>query len=113
MIRLSGASEAEVEIVYTGVRPGEKLFEELSLDAEDLDKTRHDKIFIGKNDASDLALLYGHFDELLEAARTGDDVVVRSVLKRVVPKYAWDGDDNVVPLRRSSDRKFSVTPISD
>ncbi|HEV7644897.1 MAG TPA: nucleoside-diphosphate sugar epimerase/dehydratase [Pyrinomonadaceae bacterium] len=49
MIRLSGLLPYEdVDIVFTGVRPGEKLFEELELTGENLVKTRHPKIFIGK-----------------------------------------------------------------
>ena len=49
MIRLSGFKpHDDIAITYTGIRPGEKLFEELSTDAEHADKTRHARIFIGK-----------------------------------------------------------------
>ncbi len=48
LIRLSGFSEEEIPIVYTGVRPGEKLFEELSTRGENMNRTRHPKIFIGR-----------------------------------------------------------------
>jgi FlaA1/EpsC-like NDP-sugar epimerase len=49
MIRLSGLVPYEdIDIVFTGVRKGEKLFEELEITGEDLDKTNHPKIFIGK-----------------------------------------------------------------
>jgi FlaA1/EpsC-like NDP-sugar epimerase len=49
MIRLSGLTPYEdVDIVFTGVRKGEKLFEELEITGENLDKTNHPKIFIGK-----------------------------------------------------------------
>lgn len=48
-ITLSGLKPYEdIEIVFTGIRPGEKLFEELQTDAESVAKTRHPKIFIGK-----------------------------------------------------------------
>lgn len=47
IIRLSGLSEKEVEIVETGIRPGEKLYEELLLDKERQDKQVYEKIFIG------------------------------------------------------------------
>jgi FlaA1/EpsC-like NDP-sugar epimerase len=48
LIRLSGFTEDEIHIEFTGIRPGEKLFEELSTKSEDLDRTRHPKIFIGR-----------------------------------------------------------------
>jgi FlaA1/EpsC-like NDP-sugar epimerase len=48
LIRLSGFSEEEIPIVFTGVRPGEKLFEELSTKGENMSRTHHPKIFIGR-----------------------------------------------------------------
>ena len=109
MIRLSGLREDEIEIVYSGIRPGEKLFEELALDAEDVDKTRHDKIFIGRNDASDLTLLREHIESLIGAASEGDDAAVRTGLKLIVPRYTG-GADNVVSLTAS--RRAAATPIA-
>jgi FlaA1/EpsC-like NDP-sugar epimerase len=49
MIRLSGLKPyQDIDIVYTGLRPGEKLFEELELKGEAINKTRHPKIFVGR-----------------------------------------------------------------
>lgn len=47
MVRLSGYSEDEIEIVETGIRPGEKLYEELLLDKERNDEEVYEKIFVG------------------------------------------------------------------
>ncbi len=47
MIRLSGCSEDEIEIIETGIRPGEKLYEELLLDKERNDEAVYEKIFVG------------------------------------------------------------------
>lgn len=47
MIRLSGYSEDEIEIIETGIRPGEKLYEELLLDKERNDEAVYEKIFVG------------------------------------------------------------------
>jgi len=50
MIELSGHRwSGEIGVVFTGVRPGEKLFEELQYSGESIDKTRHPKIYIGKD----------------------------------------------------------------
>ena len=59
MIRLSGLEpDVDIQIVYTGLRPGEKLFEELLMSEEGLTKTANDLIFVGHpNDFSDEALL--------------------------------------------------------
>src|SRR5215471_16166195 len=49
LITLSGLTpDEDIEIQFTGLRPGEKLFEELSVDAEHADTTRHPKIFVGR-----------------------------------------------------------------
>jgi len=47
MIRLSGYSEDDIEIIETGIRPGEKLYEELLLDKERNEEKVFDKIFVG------------------------------------------------------------------
>jgi FlaA1/EpsC-like NDP-sugar epimerase len=87
MIRLSELSEDDVRIVYTGLRPGEKLFEELLADDEHTRPTPHPKLRIAK--ARD-----GHtrewLDELLEwlgQDRVSADSEVRRDLKRWVPEF--------------------------
>jgi len=92
MIRLSGLTPYEdIDIVFTGVRKGEKLFEELEITGENLDRTNHPKIFIGKiaeyqNDEveqivnrfraavvdSDEATIRQLFNEVLPEARIGE-----------------------------------------
>lgn len=99
MIRLSGRTEEEVGIVYSGTRPGEKLFEELSLDEENFDKTRHEKIFVGRTASSDLEQYYHHVDALIECARHDDDLGVRRALKAIIPTYSW-AESNVVELSK-------------
>ncbi len=98
MIRLSGLSEEEIEIIFTGVRPGEKLFEELTLDEEELDKTRHDKIFVGKTDDSELDFLKEHIELLLECADASEHQKVKDLLKAIVPNYTHEPVTNVVSL---------------
>lgn len=99
MIRLSGLDLDEIEIVFTGKRPGEKLFEELSFDAEQLGKTRHKKIYIGKHSGRSFDELRSAYMALLEAAVRDDDVEVRKLLKRMVPSYNHpEADDKVVSI---------------
>ena len=77
MIELSGYRQSgEIDIQFTGVRPGEKLFEELEYSGESIDKTRHPKITIGKIagvPASELALALSRLREL--ATRGSSDEI--------------------------------------
>ena len=107
MIRLSGLTEDEISIVYSGVRPGEKLFEELTLDEERADNTRHDKIFIGRTSDADLSRFKEHLEGLTDAATTYDDNSVRRLLKAVVPTFAYDGTEKVVTLNDVRARKMT------
>ncbi|HCI63950.1 MAG TPA: polysaccharide biosynthesis protein, partial [Clostridiales bacterium] len=85
MIRLSGVSG--IEIVETGLRPGEKLYEELLVKTEDLDKTENSLIFVEKDTPLPKSELERRLAILAAACATGDDEAVRSALKQVVPTY--------------------------
>ncbi len=87
MIRLSGMKEGEdIDIVFTGLRPGEKLYEELLMDEEGLQKTANQKIFIGRPiDVSDDAL-FAELDHMRTLVNDeGEDL--RTIVKRIVPTY--------------------------
>ncbi len=101
MIRLSGMSEEEIPIIYTGIRPGEKLYEELTLDQEKVDDTSHAKIFIGHRSGRPAVDFQVRFSALLRAANLGDDRRVRRLLDLLVPGYTGGADrDNVVEFNR-------------
>ncbi len=102
MIRLSGMTEEEIPIVYSGIRPGEKLFEELTLDDEDVDHTTHKKIFTGRNFTHDFTQTRPHYDALIKAAHAGDELDVRRQLKTMIPTYTHpDIPENVVSITAS------------
>jgi FlaA1/EpsC-like NDP-sugar epimerase len=88
LIRLSGLRPGEdIELKFTGMRPGEKLFEELSTDAEHTDKTKHPKIFIGRVDPSAYADVTSALVELLGQADDADPAALRTALAKIVPEY--------------------------
>jgi FlaA1/EpsC-like NDP-sugar epimerase len=108
MIRLSGLTEDDVKIVFTGLRPGEKLYEELSLDEEEVDTTRHKKIFVAGKGAPPFEEIEADFDALIAAGEQGDALEVRRSLKRLIPSYKQPKiPDNVVSLRDSK----RLTPL--
>ncbi len=88
LIRLSGLRPYEdIEIIFSGLRPGEKLYEELLLDGEGVIPTRHEKICVAVSAPPERALLLAQLEPLLLAAKTLDLPEVRRCLQRIVPEY--------------------------
>lgn len=90
LITLSGLRVGEdIEIVFTGARPGEKLFEELSVAAEKADRTRHPKIFVGRiQPAPPLTELRDAFAEVrARLEEPTPDESLRAWMRRMVPEY--------------------------
>lgn len=88
LIRLSGLKlNKDIEIKVTGLRPGEKLYEELLMNNENLKKTSHKKIFIDKPEKFDLKELVSKIDGLVFVAKTEDRGKLVSTLKEIVPTY--------------------------
>lgn len=88
LIRLSGFEpDRDVRIEFTGLRPGEKLFEEIGFDAEKMEKTRHPKIFTGRLQPAPREIVEENIRRLLEAAASGDPARVREELQRAVPEF--------------------------
>jgi FlaA1/EpsC-like NDP-sugar epimerase len=89
LITLSGLRPAEdIEIVFTGPRPGEKLFEELRIEGEDMQQTGHPKIRIWKNIPMDRDNLRAGIAHLIEIARQQDHARLAAQIKSLVPEYA-------------------------
>jgi FlaA1/EpsC-like NDP-sugar epimerase len=88
IITLSGFKPGEdIEITYTNPRPGEKLFEELSIEGEDMQRTRHSKISIWKNIPMDRDRLRASINELVNVAQAQNyNEIVRNI-KELVPEY--------------------------
>ena len=91
LIHLSGLEVGgDIEIVYTGLRPGEKLFEEVFLASEEYQPTRHEKIFASLNGLHGLTSaveLERVVEELIPLAQWGDEDRIRAKLKEIVPEY--------------------------
>jgi FlaA1/EpsC-like NDP-sugar epimerase len=88
LIKLSGLEpEIDIEIKFTGLRPGEKLYEELLMDEEGLQKTKNEKIFIGKPQNISNGKLLKQLEELKEVLELNDRKELIKKIKEIVPTY--------------------------
>ncbi len=104
MIRLSEASEEDIKVTYTGLRPGEKLFEELLLDDEHTRPTPHPKLRVAK--AREVPA--GFIESLttwLSQDKLPEDSDVRRELKRWVPEYVAQVRPKLKAIQGMADRK--------
>ena len=97
LIRLSGYTPTEdMEIKVTGLRPGEKLYEELLMDEEGLTETKHEKIFIGKPGEFELSEVKENLKDLLEISNHSNLKRLREKIHEFVPTYRNINDDTEV-----------------
>lgn len=108
VILLSGLKPFEdIDIVFTGVRPGEKLFEELQTTGEVMAITKHPKIFIGKITSESAERVRVLVNELTLLAKNGWEQEIRRVLSNFLPE-AQLGSTSVVAAESKDREQFSV-----
>ena len=94
LIRLSGYTpDVDIKIVYTGLRPGEKLYEELLMGEEGMQETENKKIHIGKPIEMDDEWFTGKLMELEMACNSESDRI-RELISEVVPTYVYHGENS-------------------
>ena len=105
MIRLSGVQGISIE--ETGLRPGEKLYEELLVKTEELDKTSNSLIFIERDTALSEEEINKKLEILRAACAQGDELVAKEALRSVVPTFRRPEEVNKeVDLKKSKIRKL-------
>ena len=88
MIRLSGLrEETDIKIVFTGLRPGEKLFEELLASKENTVPTHHPQILIGKVNPENLTETKEKIKHLIELFQTQNNTEIVAFMKSIVPEF--------------------------
>jgi len=88
LIRLNGYEpERDIPIQYIGLRPGEKLYEELITEGEGIVATDHEKVFALKAESYDQQGFKKQVDELISIAGTYDAVAIKKKLQEIVPEY--------------------------
>lgn len=102
MILLSGKTPGEdIEIKYTGLRPGEKLYEELFHEQEQLSATTHEKILLAKTRIVDWDELQKDFSAMDSASQSFDETSLKSLIKKLVPEMTESpAKDNVINFEK-------------
>lgn len=110
MIRLSGLQpEKDIKIIYTGLRPGEKLYEELLNSSENTLPTHHPRIMIAQVNPVDHQLLVQQLDDLTLQWQSYDNFKIVAALKKIVPDYR---SNNSVYEQLDSSTPVSINPKS-
>lgn len=100
LIRLSGYEPyKDIEIIFTGLRPGEKLFEELLMDEEGLQRTANQKIFVGTPTDISPKFLFDFLDKLKHPTEHNDAVTLINALHELVPGFGEA--EHVTPIAES------------
>jgi FlaA1/EpsC-like NDP-sugar epimerase len=88
MIQLSGLSEGrDIQIIYTGLRPGEKLYEELLADAENTLSTHHPQILIGKVKEYGFEEVKQKIEKLITLFDSQNNIEIVGHMKELVPEF--------------------------
>ncbi len=98
LIQLCGKEpDTEIEIIYTGLRPGEKMYEELITEGEGIVTTGHEKIMVLRGKGASLEDLHESLEHLKQLAANHDAEGIKAELGKVIPEYASQVSASVLP----------------
>jgi FlaA1/EpsC-like NDP-sugar epimerase len=109
LVQLSGIPPEEVEIVFTGLRPGEKLFEELFYDFERRLNTSAHKVFRTQGQLVSWPRLQAHLEVLRAENAAGVAHRIRAEVKEIVPQYQWQQTED---SEESSAQAPMISPLN-
>lgn len=109
LIRLCGKEpDTEIEIKYTGLRPGEKLYEELIIEGEGIVSTAHEKIMVLRSQGIELKFLQNALANLKRFAMMNDADAIKAELKRIIPEYSPSHTNAILPPGIPAEQRISL-----
>ena len=112
LIKLSGNSEAEIPVVFSGLRPGEKLYEERFYNSERLLPTPHEKVNRTESNLMDWASLRRHLEDLLQLTLSGTEESLLAKVADIIPEYArYRGPGEPDPVECLEPSPICETPL--
>jgi FlaA1/EpsC-like NDP-sugar epimerase len=88
LIKLHGYEpHQDIDIQYTGLRPGEKLYEELITEGEGIVETQHEKIMVLRGELYSMSQIHSKIEQLFSLAKTFDHKMIKEKLKEIIPEY--------------------------
>ncbi len=114
IIRLSGLRPYEdIDIVFSGLRPGEKLHEELMLAGEGVLPTRHDKIRVMESAFQDAARIFFLLEKIERAVHAGGDPGLRVILREMVPEFQPEHENTKKSRAAHPEPKLRILPVGN
>lgn len=110
MIQLAGLKSEDISIVHTGLRPGEKMYEELFKDSEEFAETYHPRILRAKKSANSNPEFKSLLGELYEAAVAHNNEIIPYILRKMLPEFK--PNFNLTKKPATIDSKSLDVPIS-
>jgi len=112
LIKLSGNSEAEIPVVFSGLRPGEKLYEERFYSSERLLATPHEKVNRTESNLMDWPSLRRHLEDLLQLTLSGTEESLLAKVADIIPEYArYRGPGEPDPVECLEPSPICETPL--
>lgn len=114
MISLSGLEpDKDIKIVYTGLRPGEKLYEELLTAGEEIKSTLHEKIKVAGSECIDWTVIMNNIETLLESLQGGFSRDVLHKIKDIVPEFQPENGGPSSPMQSFRNYSYEVSRVKD
>jgi len=97
LVRLSGLKPGvDIDIVFTGMRPGEKLYEELLTPEDRTRVTRHERIFVHNEVVVERRQVMARIEQLIRSVSTATSAELKALLQEIVPEYRFEGTIEVL-----------------